>query len=259
MFSARGGGSHHGDQRRPIDLVGAAQILRPRILQARTARCDQHVTAIVKPPAAGAPEHLQEFLGQQVPLEMPHAVARVGHQHAAQGKIDAGGEPGRGDDRAELAGFGKRLDQSGARGVAQAAMVKGDAFAQQFGEFFPSQRRLLGGKRQRIVAGQSRGEFAGQVLAGGAARAKNEDRRQFGEQGLGNESRPVAVDGARVHVERQPVEHGFFQRHGPFLVDDEFHAPIQPREPGRDRSGLPTLPLRSRSWVPGGARARASS
>ena len=122
---------HHADQAGPIDLCRALQLPRPGIAESRNVGNDQDVADVVESATTSAAKHLQEFLGQQVSLEAARLVAGVGDEHAAQGKIDARREAGRCDDGAELPRLGQRLDDASAQAVAQAAMMKRHAPAQQ--------------------------------------------------------------------------------------------------------------------------------
>ena len=65
----------------------------------------------VQTPAAGAAEHLQDFVGAQQLFAVVAAVGFGGQGDAAQGEIDARGQAHRGHDDAQLAGLGQRFDR----------------------------------------------------------------------------------------------------------------------------------------------------
>ena len=184
-FVAFARGFHDGQQARPIDLGGALKVLWPGVLQPRPARRDQHEPAVVQSPPPGAAEHLEEFFGQEVSLEVPHGIARVGDEHRAHGEVDARGEARRGDDGAELATLGEGFDEAGACAVGQAAVVKGDATAQELGKLFARQEGLIRGETERIVHGQGAGEVTGEVLGGGTAWREDQDRPEISQERLG--------------------------------------------------------------------------
>ena len=112
-------------------------------------------------------------------------------------------------------------------------MVVGHAAAEHPRELFPGERGLLGREDERIVHGQGGGEFAREVLAGGAARGEDEDRPQVGQERLGDQPRPVAAERAGVQPHGQRVQQRFLQRHGPLAVRDEFRVAPQPPQPRR--------------------------
>ena len=250
-------GVHHREQRRPVDLGGAPQRLGPRVLQPRTPRRDQHEPAFVQPPPARAPEHLQQFLGQQVPLEMPHVVARVGDEHRAHGKIHARREARRGDRPRGADPLCQGFDQPGPRGVAQAAVVVRHAAAQQLGQLLARQRALLRAKARadRPRAARRRGRARGPPPPAGAGRTRGSAR--------GRRAAPWRRGAANTRCRVPPTLRTFTWKGSASSTASSSGtgrsawATSSTSRPSRrshaaTSPGLPTLPLSSRSCVPGG-------
>ena len=76
------------------------------------------------------------FVGPERLLQIVAAVGVAGEGDAAQGEVDAGREAHGGDNDAELAGFGERFDDAGARGITESAVMVGDAAFEKLGEVF---------------------------------------------------------------------------------------------------------------------------
>ena len=187
------------------------------------------------------------------------AIGFAGQGDAAQGEVDAGGQAHRGDDDAQLAGLGQRFDDAGARAVAQAAVMIGDAALEQLGEVLADDELLLGAELEGIGRGQLAGEFGGHGFGGLAARGEDQDRPEVFGQRLGDEARPVAADFGR-DVVAQAVGMDFLERHGAMRRGGSRTA-LRPSRCSHltTSCGLATLPLSSSSCVCGGARAMASS
>ncbi len=103
----------------------------------------QRVAALVQPAPAGAPIHLQQLIGLDMPLDVAGHVARVGHGHRAHGEIDARGETSRRHHGAQVAALRQGLDHARPQRVAEPAVVKRHARPQQPCQLRARQRLLL--------------------------------------------------------------------------------------------------------------------
>ena len=105
---------------------------------------------MIEPPASCSAEHLEQFIRPQLAVHFGDAVFIVRDQDGAHREVDACGQSGCGDDDFELACFRQRLDQSGALGVAHAAVVKGDTLFEAVAQLRASDGFLLGGEDDGI-------------------------------------------------------------------------------------------------------------
>ena len=127
------------------------------IEQAELIGGDEDETGFVQTTAAGASEHLEDFIGAERLFGDVAPVGFGGEGDAAQGEIDAGGQSHRGHDDAQLAGLGERFDDAGARAVTQTAVMISDAALEQFGEVFADDEFLVLAELERIGRRQDYG------------------------------------------------------------------------------------------------------
>jgi hypothetical protein len=82
----------------------------------------------IKPAPASPAEHLQQFIATQLPFLLAIEKLGFGNDHAANGEINAGGQPSGGHDDTQLPSFGQRLDHAGPGQIAEAAVMPSYAF-----------------------------------------------------------------------------------------------------------------------------------
>ena len=191
---------------------------------------DEHEAHLVDAAPAGPAEHLEDFVGLERLLDVIAAVGVAGERDAAQGKIDAGGQAHGGDDDAELAGLGERLDDPGARAVAQPAVMICEAALQQLGQVFACQKFLLGTELKRIRCGQVTGQFGGERFGGLAAGSENQDGSEVLGEGLCHQARPIAADFAG-QMKVQIVRLNFLEGNRPLIVFDQDPFTTEPAKP----------------------------
>ena len=205
--------------------------------QPRGAPGDEHVAGLVEAAAPGAPDHLQQLVGGDVALERAHAVARGGEHDRAQGEVYPGGETEGGDDGAQLTGLGERLDQAGALGVREAAVVVGDATMEELGEGGAGDGFLLRGEGQRIREGQLAGQLAGEALGVGAMRGKHEHGSEVFAQGAGHAAGPETAD-LRGQAMHEIVDLDLLERDGPGRGADDGDLAAEAGQPSGDVVGI---------------------
>ena len=232
-----GGGVHEGEQGAPIHRAAAGEMAGAGVEEAEFVGGDEDEAGFVEAAAAGAAEHLEDFVGLERLFDVVAAIGSGGEGDAAQGKIDAGGEAHGGDDDAKLAGLGERFDDAGARAVAQAAVMIGDAALEQFGEMLADDEFLFVAELERIGRGQIAGEFGGHGFGGLAARREDENGAEVFGEAFGDEARPIALNLAGdVEIEIVGVE--FLQRDGADVVADENGVAAKAVEPSDDGIGI---------------------
>jgi len=214
------GGGHQSEQCTPINGSASRQVRRMRVEQAQFVGGDEHEPGFVQPPAAGAAEHLHDFVGLQQLFGFLTPVRFSGEGDAAEGKIDTGGQAHGGDDHPELARLGQRFDHSGAGAVAQTAVVKGDAAFEEFGQVLAHDEFLVRAELKGVRIGQLAREIGGNGLGSRPPGGEDQDRAEVFGKGLGDQSRPVAANFSG-HVIAQTVGMNFFERDGPFIVPDQ--------------------------------------
>ena len=188
---------------------------------------DEHEPHFVDAAPAGPTEHLEDFVGLERLLDVIAAVGVAGERDAAQGEIDAGGQAHGGDDDAELAGLGERLDDPGARAVAQPAVMICEAALQQLGQVFACQKFLLGTELKRIRCGQVTGQFGGERFGGLAAGSENQDGSEVLGEGLCHQAGPIAADFAG-QMKVQIVRLNFLEGNRPLIVFDQDRFTTEP-------------------------------
>ena len=233
LLAALRRGVHHREQRGPIHLRGPPEHARAGIVQPRGARADERVADFIQPATARAAKHLQQLIRRDLLLEVAHHVARVRHDHAAHGKVDPRRQPHRRHHRAELPGFGQRLDQTRTLRVAQPAVVIGHARREQLRQPRPGELLLFERQRERGIGGQRCGEVARQFLGGAAARGEKEDRSEIGPQRIGDQPRPPTAHAVRRFV-RQRFQVHLLQRHRTFAVRHEHRIAPDAPQPRHD-------------------------
>ena len=122
---------------------GAFQPQRLGAPQPRRAPAAQHKARLIQAAAARAADHLQQLVRLDFVLQLVEPVARCRDEHRAQRKIDARAEAQRGDDGAELAGLGERLDDPRALRISQTTVMVGHPLLHQLREPRPQQVFLL--------------------------------------------------------------------------------------------------------------------
>lgn len=127
---------HDADEGWPVDAVWSTDALRSCVEEARQIGRGKDVAFFIEPAASCATEHLQKFIGPQFDCVVAGLIARACDHDAAHGEIDAGSESGGGNDDAQMAAFGERLDQPGANGVGESAVMPGHAIGEEFCERF---------------------------------------------------------------------------------------------------------------------------
>lgn len=231
------GGAHDGEEAGPIDAIGAAEAEGAGLVEAGFGGQGEDVADAVEPAAAGASEHLEEFIGTDLSGLFAAAVGAVGDHNRAHGKIDTGGEAHSGDDDAELSGFGERFDEAGALAVIEAAVVKGDAGAEEGAEGMAGEFFLFGGENEGIFFGEGAGDFDSDVLGGAAARCEEEQRGHFSFEDTGDGAWPVTANGIGNAV-GEGFHGNFLKGDGTFAVGDQFGGPPEAAEPVADRFGI---------------------
>jgi hypothetical protein len=232
-----GAGAELTEEERPREGRGAFEAEGSGAAEAGGGAGDEHVAEFVEAAAAGAADHLEEIVGRDLVLDGAEVEVRGGDEDGAQGKIDAGAESERGEDGAELAGLGEGFDEAGALGVGEAAMVVGDAVAEEFGKRGAGELLLLGGEGEGFGEGDLAGELAGEALRVVAVGGKDEDRAEALAEGAGDATGPEALDGARQAGD-EIVDLDFFEGDGALGVDDDFDGAAEATEPGGDLEGI---------------------
>jgi hypothetical protein len=120
-----------------------------------------------------------------------------------------------------LAGFGERLDETSALGVGEAAVVVGDALAEEFSEGGSSELFLLGGKGKRLDERNLTGELTGEAFGVMAVRGKDQNRTEALAEGAGDAAGPKTLDCAR-EASNEIVDLHFFEWDGALAVADDF-------------------------------------
>jgi hypothetical protein len=194
---------------------------------------DEGEAGFVDAAAPGAAEHLQDFIRAQGLFDEVPSIRIAGECDAAEGEVDACGEAHGGYDDSELAGFGERFDDSGACGVAQAAVMIGDAGFEHFGQMLAGEVFLFRGEGQGIWDGELTCEFGGEGFGGESTWGEDKDWPEIFGEGFGDEPRPVTTDiGGDVVIEAVGVD--FVEWDGAELVPDEESAAAEAFEPFDD-------------------------
>src|SRR5204863_4968787 len=98
------------------------------------------------------------------------------------------------DDHAQLAGLGERLDDAGARGIAEAAVMISDAAAQQFRQVLADHLLLVHPQIERMWGrGQLTREIGRECLCALTTRREDEDGAKVVSERLRHEARPVTA------------------------------------------------------------------
>src|SRR5688572_4740333 len=98
----------------------------PRVEKADFVCGDEHETSFVQATSSGATEHLQNLIRAQWLFHGITTIRFTSESDATEREVDPCRQTHRGDDYAKLSGFGKRFNDTGARGIAQSAVVIGD-------------------------------------------------------------------------------------------------------------------------------------
>jgi len=222
--------AHDAQERAPIHHPVARQMSGVGVEQTDFVRCHQHETCLVDAPSPGASEHLEDFVGLERVFEFIAPVRFAGEGDAAKGEIDARGQAHGGYDRAKLSRLGQGLDHSGARPVAEAAVVEGDAGLEQAGEVIAHDLALGDAQLQRIRARQVAGQVSGEGFRRLAARGEHQHGAQVVGERLRDRAWPVASNlGWQIIIEVLDMD--FFKRNGAVLVADQVGVASQTPQP----------------------------
>ena len=141
---------HQAQQRRPVDHAVAREKTGMAVADANFISRNQTVTNLVDAAPPGAPEHLVNLIRPDRHLQMVATIRVGGQNHAAQRKVNAGGQAHRGHDDSQLASLGQGLNHSRTRAVAQSAVVKRDSRLQHPCETIINEIFLPGAQLERI-------------------------------------------------------------------------------------------------------------
>src|SRR2546423_14799644 len=115
---------------------------------------DNYVPDLIDSSAAGTPEHLENFVRSERVLHVITPIRFSGQRNAAEREIDPCGQTHRRDHNSKLSGFCQRLDDTGAGGIAQFAVMICDSVLEHFGQVLADELLLIETKSQRIRCGQ---------------------------------------------------------------------------------------------------------
>ena len=230
-------GAELPEKKGPRQGRGALEVKRRGALEAWRAGADEHVASLIKPTSARAPDHLEEVVRRDFAFEVIVVVGAGGDEDGAKGKVDAGAQAEGGDDGAELAGLGERLDEAGALRVAEAAVVKSDAGAEKLGDEWTGELFLFGGQGKRIGERQLAGELAGQPLSVGAMRREDQNRAKILTQRTRDALRPETLDAAG-EAAHKVVHFDFLEGDGTVAVLHDGDAAANSLEPSGDVRGI---------------------
>src|SRR6266516_1494527 len=146
---------------------------RSRIQQTYFVCRDEHVTGFVQSAPARATEHLQNLVGAERLFDGVTPIRLSGERDTPQRKVDAGRQTHRGDDGAELAGFGERFDDAGPGSVTETAVMIRNAALEHFGQVLADDLFLLGAEWQRVRNRQLARELGSHALGGLPAGGEN--------------------------------------------------------------------------------------
>ena len=217
MFAAFGRAAHHAKQARPINLRGTFELSRPRVAQAGNVGDKQDITGFIKAAAAGAAEHLQEFIRLHMTLKISRHVGGPSDENGAHGKVNPRRQTHRRHDHVELSRLGQGLDQAGAHRVAQSTVMIGDAAAQKFREAFARERFLRGGERERVANCHGGRNRLRHFFARVSAWREDENRCELGAERASDHARPKTFCLDELRIGKIAQVH-FFERNGAFLV-----------------------------------------
>ena len=221
----------------PRQRGGALEPQRLGPAHARGAAAHQHEAHFVESAATGPTDHLQEIVRRDLALEMIEAIAAGGDQHRTQRKIDAGAETERGDDGAQLPGFGEWFDHARPLGVAEAAVMVGHPRPQQLREVGTAELFLLGGERERFGQRQLAGKLPREPFGIRPVRREDQHRPEILAQGSRDAPRPKTVNAARQAV-NQLIDLHLLQFHRALAVLDDRRVAAEPLQPGRYVVGI---------------------
>ena len=152
-------GGHQTQQRAPIHRSAARKMPRPGVQQAQVVGRDQHKSDLIQPATARPAEHLQDFIGAKGLFGRVAPVGIPRQSNAAEGKVNPGGQAHRRHDNSELARLGQGFDHTGADGIAQSAVMIGDAALEQFCQMLVHDELLFHRQLKRVGRRQLAGEI----------------------------------------------------------------------------------------------------
>ena len=169
------GAAHHRQKGRPVERLASFELERFGFAEAGAVAGPEREAAVVEAPAAGAAEHLQQFVGADFPFGVIGGVTPVGHQHRAEREVDARSQAGRGHDHAQLARLGPRFDQFSPLFEGEPAVMESDPLAEQSIEVVAGEAALAGGELRAIAQGQAGRDVAGDLLGGASTGGEDQD------------------------------------------------------------------------------------